>query len=99
MENQQELENLRSDVARLRQDLRSLIESAKGKGTNLVEHLRMQARERMERLRGLMEGLAARGRKTALRVQSRMERRPWMTLGIALLAGAILGRLLLFRRR
>lgn len=90
----QDIENLKDNVAKLRADLSQITQTLLEKGKSETE----VAKDRLiEELKYELEAAKAKGKETVETVESQIQEKPFMSLLIAFIVGLVLGKL--FDRR
>lgn len=97
-----EVQNLKQDIGRHREDLGELLKSVRTEGGKRFEESRNRWREeamnRMDQFKDVVESARQYGHKACREAQKRIEQRPLATLLTAFGIGVIVGRILLRRR-
>jgi ElaB/YqjD/DUF883 family membrane-anchored ribosome-binding protein len=92
-----DVDAIKSDLAALREDLASIVNSAvqagKAQAGDARERLSDMARSRLEQVGSTWEDANLRGREILDQVQHQIEDRPLQAVGIAFAAGLVLGAL------
>jgi ElaB/YqjD/DUF883 family membrane-anchored ribosome-binding protein len=97
-----EVETLKQDIGRLREDLADLLKAVRDEGGRRVgetkQRLREEAMNRIDDFKEVLDNARQFGQKACREAQKKIEQRPIATLLTAFGIGVIVGRLMLRRR-
>jgi ElaB/YqjD/DUF883 family membrane-anchored ribosome-binding protein len=92
-----DVDALRSDLSALREDIAALVGSAvhagKARAGDATGRIADAARSRLQQLGSAWEGATDRGQELLEQAQHRIEERPLQSVGVAFLAGVLIGAL------
>ncbi len=99
----QEVETLKGDIRMLRKDLVDLVETVRSEGRksafNVSSRVREEAMNRISQLKDVLDNAKNYGQKAYSKAYRKLEDRPLIGVAAAFVAGAILGSILVRRRR
>lgn len=97
-----EVQTLKQDIGRLREDLGELLKSMREEGGRRLGETKLKWRgetmNRMDQFKDVLESARQYGQKACREAQKRIEQRPIVTLLTAFGIGVLVGRILLRRR-